>query len=45
MLDTFPLERITYTQKGKQEEFEEVLLSFYSFVKNVKLVDEENQYM
>ena len=41
MLITFPLEKITYIQKGKQELFEKVWGPFDRFVKGVELTDEE----
>lgn len=41
-LATLPLERITNIHKGKQEKFEEVWNLFYLFVKDAKLIGEEN---
>ena len=44
MLITFPLEKITYIQRGKQELFERFWGPFDLLVKGVELADEEEYW-
>ncbi len=43
MLTTFPLERVSYIRRKKQDMFEKVWEPFTVFVKNIDLPDDEEE--
>ena len=43
MLATFPLERVTYIRKGRQEMFEEIWKPFNMFVNGIDLVNDNEE--